>query len=258
MDGGSSAIQLLPETGRSDLDRIAPRQRPLEPAVGTQSWRRLLFLHWIVPMEVLKPLVPAPLELDLFRGCAYVGLVPFQMLNVRMKGWPWRVTGDFGETNVRTYVSYRGRPGVYFFSLDAGSMRAVLGARVGWQLPYFWSKMRETRDGERIRYSVRRRYSEARLDVAYRVLPSGEMVNEEARELADFLLERYLLFVVQGQKVIEGQVHHVPYPVQPVDVLYLNDTLLSSAGIDVGRRPPVVAHWSPGVDVELFRLKVRT
>lgn len=258
MNGRSSAMEVMPTMASPALDRWTPRQRPLEPSVGTQSWRRLLFLHWIVPLEMLRPLVPAPLELDLFRGCAYVGLVPFQMLNVRMKGWPWRVTSDFGETNVRTYVSYRGRPGVYFFSLDAGSLRAVLGARVGWQLPYFWSQMRETRDGERIRYSVRRRYSAARLDVAYRVLPSHEMLSDEARELADFLLERYLLFVVNGQKVIEGQVHHVPYPVQPVEVLHLNDTLLSASGIDIGQRPPVVAHWSPGVDVELFRLRTRS
>ena len=130
------------------IDRVSPTHRPSGPARGYQQWRSLLFLHWPVPINVLRLLVPAELELDLLDGVAYVGVVPFVMQGVRPRWWPQRGAFEFLETNVRTYVHHQGRPGVYFFSLDAASRLAVWAARRFWGLPYFHAEMRMTQTGD--------------------------------------------------------------------------------------------------------------
>ncbi len=125
------------------IDRIAPSSRPEEKAVMYQSWRKLLFLHWEIDAEVLRPLVPESLELDLFEGKAFIGLVPFTMFGVRPT-WsrPYKWLSDFHETNVRTYVvGPGGSPGVWFFSLEAARLIAVLIARLTFHLPYYYAKM---------------------------------------------------------------------------------------------------------------------
>jgi uncharacterized protein YqjF (DUF2071 family) len=135
-------------TSDHEIDRLAPSRRPERPVVMYQSWRSLLFLHWEFPPEQVRPLVPAGLDLDLFEGRAYVGLVPFTMKGVRPVVLPpVPGTGAFHETNVRTYVHRDGRdPAVYFFSLDAASALAVIGARALFSLPYHHARMRLDRD----------------------------------------------------------------------------------------------------------------
>ena len=125
------------------VDRLAPAVRPPRRAVMRQNWRHLLFLHWVVSPERLRPLVPAGLDLDLFEGRAYVGLVPFTMTDVRPL-WAPAVAGlsNFHETNARTYVHRAGRdPGVWFFSLDAANPVAVALARAFFHLPYHHARI---------------------------------------------------------------------------------------------------------------------
>ncbi len=118
-----------------DLDRIGPSRRDAcsTRSTGRQTWRDLLFVHWEVPVELLRSLVPPPLSIDVFQGRAYVGLVPFTMHDVRFGPLP---VDDFLETNLRTYVHAEGVPGVWFFSFDAQSRMAVWGARAFYRLPY--------------------------------------------------------------------------------------------------------------------------
>src|SRR5690348_6294645 len=120
--------------------RTAPM--PRAPWVMVQHWHDLLFAHWALPPELMRPLVPKELTLDLYYGQAYVAVTPFWMSGVRPRFMP-AVAGvsTFPELNVRTYVRYDNIPGVYFFSLDAGSRLAVQGARWGYGLPYFFSEM---------------------------------------------------------------------------------------------------------------------
>src|SRR6185436_9693580 len=103
-----------------DIDRAHP-ERPAGKNGGEQRWRQLLFLHWTVPADAMRARVPAGLELDLWEGRAFVGVVPFAMLGVRPSWLPRFAALDFLETNVRTYVVRDGVPGVYFFSLEAAS-----------------------------------------------------------------------------------------------------------------------------------------
>jgi hypothetical protein len=103
----------------SDAERLALRRRPAGVPAGYQEWRRLLFVHWPVSTNVLRPLVPRVLSLDQFEGVAYVSLTPFVVQSARPLGVPRNLGLAFLETNVRTYVHLEGgQPGVYFFSLD--------------------------------------------------------------------------------------------------------------------------------------------
>jgi uncharacterized protein len=239
-------------SGSPELDRIAPTVRPDGAIAGTQWWRNLLFLHWHVPREEVRAIVPDELELDLWEDRTYVGLVPFRMHRIRPKWWPVAWGLNFLECNLRTYVHYRGRPGVYFFSLDASNWLACQGARVGWSLPYFHAKMSEEMPDGAIDFRVDRNPSTG-LTLRYRI--GAPMGPSEPGTVEHFLLERYLLFTKRRGKILCGHVHHVSYPTYHAEVLDLEESLFEAAGLTAPARPPEFVHWSPGVDVDVFPLR---
>lgn len=213
-------------------------------------------MHWEVPLETMRRLVPAELELDLWEGKVYVGLVPFAMLKVRPSWSPATLSFDFLETNVRTYVTYRGRPGVYFFSLEAASRIAVAVARAIWKLPYYHANMHFLQREETVSYYSQRTHVGTSSSVRCQLgtaLGTSELGTPEF-----FFLERYLLFVPSRNGILTGQVHHKPYPVRLASVLKLEDQLVCAAGFDIstaaGLAPPAFTHFSSGVDVEIFPL----
>lgn len=233
-----------------DLDRIAPARRPLGANSGTQRWRELLFVHWSFDPAMVRKLVPPSLELDLWQGRAWVGLVPFRMEATRPAWLPRTAAINFLETNVRTYVHHNGQPGVYFFSLEADSWLAVRAARLMWGLPYRHADMHAERRGGVISYeSVRVDDVRApRLDVEYEI---GEALGpSEVGTLPHFLLERYYLFVEKAGRVLRGHVHHVPYPARKASLRSLDEQLLAAAGLQDGQLETV--HFSEGVEVEVF------
>lgn len=238
------------------MDRIAPTQRPAGANDGTQEWRDLAFLHFEVPLAILRAAVPEELDLDLWQGKALVGIVPFAMFKVVPKGLPYvPLVSDFLELNVRTYVTAEGRlPGVYFFSLEAESTLAVAAARAVWGLPYFRASMHMERDGDVIHYRSQRVFpgpTPATFDCSYRV---GEaLAASEPDSLEFFLAERYLLFTAEEGDVRVGQVHHTPYPLHRVEVERCEQSMLSVLGFP-DDCPLYCAHYSPGVDVEVFGL----
>ena len=234
-----------------DLDRVAPTRRPELPNAGTQRWRELLFVHWSFEPEVVRPLVPAAFELDLWRGRAWVGLVPFRMEETRPSFLPRRAGLDFLETNLRTYVHRDGEPGVFFFSLEASSWLAVRAARLMWTLPYFHAEMTAGRDGARVAYRSTRieGSAPALLDVTYDVGP--ELGPSTVGSLQHFLLERYLLFVERRGRPVKGHVAHRPYPAREAKIVSLEESILSAAGLPAGGRLETV-HYSDGVEVEVF------
>lgn len=236
------------------IDRISSTRRPEGSAAGTQRWRKLLFTHWPIPVEAVRAVVPAALELDLWEGQAWVGLVPFAMEGVKPWWAPELVAFSFLETNVRTYVTYKGEPGVYFLSLEAASTIAVEVARWRWGLPYHRAHMSMEEEGGEVTYSSTR-YGDpaASLKARYRL---GELMGpSRPGSLEHFFLERYLLFVERGGEVLRGQVYHTPYPAQRVEVLELSEGLLQATGLPAPEGPPVLAHYAEGVDVEIFDLK---
>src|SRR4051812_19949538 len=123
-----------PAPPMTEIDRVRPAQRPGRAVWGWQRWRHLLFMHWPVPVDTMRAVVPRSFDLDLHDGTAYVGVVPFAMEGVRPRISPEFAALDFLETNVRTYVVRNGEPGVYFLSLEAGSRLAVATARAAFAL----------------------------------------------------------------------------------------------------------------------------
>jgi uncharacterized protein len=239
---------------QSPIDRVAPTRRPAGKSAGTQEWRNLLFMHWPVDPEALRALVPAALELDLYDGVAWVGIVPFTMHNIAPWWLPSAFAFHFLECNLRVYVTRNGEPGVFFFSLDASSLAAVMAARMGWSLPYFHAEMSETMPEQTIRYAVKRKSQVATLDVRWQPGPMLPLpLSEESLEF--FLFERYLLFTQRGNSIVRGQVYHTPYPVYSASILHVQESLCRAAGLPATDGPPPLAHWSPGVDVEVFDLR---
>lgn len=246
------------------IDRMSPTNRPLQTVVMRQNWWDLLFLHWPVSPDVLRPVVPQKLELDLFEGAAYVGLVPFTMTGVRPTGLPavWGVS-SFHETNVRTYVHYRGRdPGVWFFSLDAANSIAVRLARSLFHLPYHRASMflehqptQEPNQPATILYAgVRAWPKPLPASYAIRATPIGAVGPAQSGTLEHFLVERYILYALHNTRLYKGSVHHTPYPVQSATLHSLDETLLAAAGIERPRISPL-AHFAAGVKVEVFGLR---
>lgn len=235
------------------IDRLAPTIRPSRTVRGYQSWRSLLFMHWPIPVEILRPLVPARLEIDQFDGIAYVGVVPYAMEGVRNVWWPRWASMAFLETNVRTYVYHGSRPGVYFLSLDAANRLAVWGARQFWGLPYHHATMKLSRTGDEIVYESSRSCGKVRHKVAYRIGSAIEASQPGSRE--HFFLERYLFFLEHRGTLYSGHVHHAPYPAHEVELLDIEDSLVIASGVAIPSGPPAFAHFSPGVDVEIFGLQ---
>jgi uncharacterized protein YqjF (DUF2071 family) len=240
------------------IDRASPRIRPQRSAIMRQDWHHLLFLHWPVPLDRLRPLLPASLELDLYDGVAYVGLTPFTMTGVRPSCLPpIPFVSHFHETNLRTYVHVGGRdPGVWFFSLDASGALAVVAARALLGLPYYLARIdmdfdRSANDPA-IDYRLKRRrprIPSATCSVRY--APVGPARHAEVGSLEYFLAERYILYTTHRGRLYRGHIHHQPWPLRDADVPSLEETMLSAAGIDRPDRPPL-AHYSREVNVEIF------
>ena len=239
------AVELRPE-----IDRLAPARCPEGRPVMYQNWRSLLFLHWALPPEAVRPLLPAGLTLDLFEGRAYVGLVLFTMRGVRPAGLPalpW--LSNFHETNVRTYVHADGRdPGVWFFSLEAANPVAVVLARSLFHLAYHTARMTlKTQvagdSGLDLSYTSTRLWpgplpatSAVRAANPPAACPATAAVGER---LDHFLIERYLLYTTHRNRLIRGQVHHSPYPVQSAEVLSLDESLVAAAGMARRNQAPL-------------------
>jgi uncharacterized protein len=223
-------------------------------ALMRQRWHHLLFLHWTVPAEALRRVIPASLEVDTFDGRAYVGLVPFTMTGIRPPILPaLPVLSRFHEVNLRTYVRPpRGEAGVWFFSLDAASRLAVMGARAWYRLPYHFARMEMRPDGPGWTYRSHRLWPRPLpADCSLRYAPAGRAAVAGEGTLDHFLIERYALYTESGGRLWRARVRHPPYPVQGATVSGLEESLSAAAGIP----PPhgeLLAHYSAGVDVEVF------
>ena len=212
-----------------------------------QTWRDVTFLHWRYEPDGVRKLLPADLQLDLFNGEAWVGLVPFFISGLTLPSAPavpW--LSNFAETNVRTYVIDRhGRRGVWFFSLDAARLPAVIAARAAYALPYFWARMRVDRRGESVRYTSKRRFgpkAASRIEVQI-----GEPLSSPT-ELEVFLTARFRLYAKRFGGIVKADVEHPPWPLHRASVVHIEQTLVSAAGLAHPQSPPLV-HFAHRVDV---------
>jgi len=200
---------------------------PRRPWIMRHTWDDLLFLHWAIPLESIRPLIPEPIAIDTFDGKAWIGLVPFRISYLRLRGLPRIPPSSFMELNVRIYVVRDGRPGVWFLSLDASSRLAVCFARAWYRLPYFPAHMSMTHDGDTIHFtSKRKRAMGGAFSCSYR--PNGESIRP-----ADWPLIRWLT----------AEIHHIPWTLQNAEITLDTNDMLSPLGLPNPEGPPL-AHFS--------------
>jgi uncharacterized protein YqjF (DUF2071 family) len=214
-----------------------------------QVWRDLLFAHWPVALDVLRPLVPEALPVDTFEGRAWITIAPFHM-EIRPRSLP-ALPGlsRIPELNCRTYVTMDGKPGVYFFSLDITSRAAVLGAHTFYHLPYFHADMRVEKSGETISYSSSRR-GEATWRATYG--PISDAVRQAAPGTIDYwLTERYCLYTVHCGRVYRGDIHHFPWPLQQARAEIYENTIAEAAGIALPG-PPAILSFARELEVLIW------
>ena len=244
-DSGSGVVDPIERALSSTAHR--PWPMPGGPWIMYQRWERLLFAHWPVDPAALRGLVPPPLVIDLHEGEAWVGITPFDLAELRLRGMPALPgAASFPELNVRTYVRLGDKPGVFFFSLDAGSLLAVGAARVGYALPYHHAEMSIERQGEWLHYRCERD-ARARFDARYR--PVGDAFIPTPGSLEAFLVERYALYAAPGpNRAHRGDIHHEPWRIRPAEAVISHNTMAEAAGIRLPDRAPLL-HYAERQDV---------
>ena len=235
----------------STLRETAHRPYPLPDRgwVMGQTWDDLLFIHSRVPVATLRAHVPDGLEVQEHSGSGWAGVTPFVVTGLRARGLlPLPFVSSFRELNVRTYVTRDGRPGIWFFSLDASSQVAVEAARRIYRLPYFRADISVQRRGGDILYDCSRDDGTA-FSAAYR--PDGAVFNAESGSLEEFLTERYCLYAEHEGELYRAEIHHRPWPLQP-----------ARARIDLNTMPPFkvtddnpLLHYSARQDVVIWPLE---
>jgi uncharacterized protein YqjF (DUF2071 family) len=225
-------------------DQTSHRPWPLPKSrwVMFMRWHDLLFLHWPMRPEYIRPLIPRPLEIDTFDGWCWIGIVPFHMSGVRPRYVPLPLA--LSELNVRTYVKTAGRSGVWFFSLDAASWIAVRVAR--WLgLPYYDARMKVGFMGDAVCYdSVRTHKKAARAEFSANYGPTGTVYHAAAGTLDHWLTERYCLFAAANpNRIVYGEIHHPPWALQPAKVSLDVNTMTQSLGIELPEEKPI-AHFA--------------
>ncbi|HZL36456.1 MAG TPA: DUF2071 domain-containing protein [Tepidisphaeraceae bacterium] len=213
-------------------------------------WHELLFMHWPIRPGLLRPLLPAGLELDTFDGEAWLGLVPFRMSGVRPRGVP-PIPGmsAFPELNVRTYVTTLGRPGVWFFSLDAANWPAVRMARRFFHLPYFNAAMAVDAQGDEIRYHSRRTHCNApSAELRMRYRPTGPAYFTREGNLDHFLTHRLCLYCANScGQIFRGDIHHVRWSLQPAEAEVELNEMSAQIGVALPDIPPLL-HYAHRLD----------
>jgi uncharacterized protein YqjF (DUF2071 family) len=225
-----------------------PWPPPQQAWMMVQTWLDLLFAHWPIDARLLRSKVPSALTLDLFENQAYLGVVPFTMTNVTLRGIPpLPYLSTFPELNVRTYVTAEGKPGVFFFSLDAANAVAVRMARLWLNLPYYWASMTSADRNGTIDYRSSRHDGPAELVASY--VPTGPAFAPEPGSFDYFLTERYCLYAVdRSARPYRLEIHHRPWNLQPAQARFEHNSMAAAAGLTLPDASPIL-HFSKRQDM---------
>jgi uncharacterized protein len=228
-----------------------PWELPSRPWVFVMHWHDLLFMHWPVSYDALRTSIPPPLTLDTFDGTAWIGVVPFRMTGVRPRALPplpW--LSAFPELNVRTYVTTGGKPGVWFFSLDAANPIAVRIARLVTHLTYYDARMSSKCFGGVVHYtSVRTHRGAPAAAFRGKFQPTGPVYHASPGMLDHWLTERYCLYAADRHgQVWRGDIHHARWPLQPAEAEVHVNTMTHQIGLTLPDTPPLL-HFARRLDV---------
>ncbi len=217
-----------------------------------QQWRSIAYVHWPVESGIVQGLLPPELEVDTFDGVAWVGLIPFRMVDIGLaRGPAVPYFGTFPETNVRTYVRGSEGPGVWFHSLDITRLMPVLIARSTYRLPYAWAHMDVASRGNTRIYTAERRWPREGGAASHLAIDVGHELRE-ATQLDHFLTARWRLYTMLRGRLAFARVEHPPWPLHSASVTAISDTLVTAAGYPAPAGDPF-ALYSPGVSVRVER-----
>ena len=235
-------------------DSHRPWALPNLPWTMKQIWSDLLFAHYPIKFEVLRKLVPEALHLDSYNGMCWIGVVPFRMSGIRLRGLPSIPgTDQFPELNVRTYVTLDGKPGVYFFSLDAANWLAVKGAKTLYHIPYWHADMEIKNSGTNIEFKSKRlQDNEVELACSYR--PISEPFQASKGSFEEWMVERYCFYTLNSSGVpLRCDILHEPWRLQEAEAEFSYNSILSKQGIDVAIDSPIV-HFAKKIEVRAWPL----
>lgn len=215
-----------------------------------QTWRNLLFIHWSFPANLLQKFIPSPLKLDTFDGSAWLGVVPFQMTDVGLRGLPCI---SFNELNVRTYVTDGHKPGVWFFSLDVENLFAACLARWWYHLPYFHASMHSTCKEGSFSY-LNERKSGGSAEFAADYGPNSKIFKALPKSREYWLTERYCLYSIDRKNLCRAEIHHDPWQLQEAVLSLRKNTMIRALGIEQPNDKPVL-HFSKKQEVLIWNIK---
>jgi hypothetical protein len=232
------------------LVRTSHRPRPLPSGrwLTRQRWNDLLFAHWPVSALSVEPLLPAGLEVDTFQGSAWLGVMPFWMDRIKVRGLP-PIPGarSFPDPSLRTYVREErpGTQGVFCLSLDSSNLLAVGAGRAMFRLPYYWAEMQmEQRTEREFSFFSRRRFADKQVifKARYRGLgPSPRLTDIRPGTLEYFLMERYCLFSSnQAGEPIRANLHHVSWSLEEAEAEIEQNDLAEVLGLRLPNQEPVL------------------
>jgi uncharacterized protein YqjF (DUF2071 family) len=187
----------------------------------SQKWEDLVFLNYQVNYEELRSIVPSYLELDSFDGNFYTSVVPFKMSRVRFPFTPTLPFSKLNELNLRTYVTYKGQRGIYFFTLDSNHRLANFIARKFFNLPY--------RNSNISLHVKNNQYHAQSSDLDLNLFILDKKVKSP---LENFLVERYFLFTDNGKDIFRGQVFHRPWEIKNIKTLKVEENLNKKYGFN--------------------------
>jgi hypothetical protein len=217
-----------------------------------QRWEDLLFAHWRVDPSAVARKIPRGLSLDLREGSAWIAVTPFVVTRLRLRGLPpIPGTSRFPELNVRTYVTAGDEPGVWFFSLDAGSSLAAFFARRLYHLPYFAARMAVVAKDGVTSYRCDRGDPEKRTEFLADYEPVGEVFRAAPGSLEEWLTARYRLYAADGDRLYRAEIAHEPWTLQRAKAEIRRNTMAQASGIELPRERPLL-HFSRALDVRVW------
>ncbi len=225
------------------LQSTAHRPWPIPSAKWQyyQEWNRVLFLHWEIPFDLLRNVVPKQLPLDSFDGKYYISLVAFTMEHIRPRYLPAvAFVSDFHEINIRTYIKIDNKEGVYFLSIEAGKALSAFVARKLSGLPYRKTDM--TRN-----HGIYTSTNHAQKFHFHTDYDTGALLTSKT-SLDKWLTERYCLYLEEDNHIYRYDIHHKEWEIKSASVRQLT-TQYTIDHIHLTNLPPNMIHYSDGVKV---------
>ncbi|WP_207533235.1 YqjF family protein [Desertivirga arenae] len=209
-----------------------------------QEWNNALFLHYVVPVEILRSLVPGMLELDTYQGQAWVSVVAFKMENIRPRRFPaLSFLSNFWEINVRTYVIKGNKRGVYFLNIEAEKLLSAFISRNLSGLPYEKSNISVSTSSSSNLFIASNIAKDFKLKADFEV---QEKIIAKSN-LDNWLTERYCLYLPRENKLFRYEIHHEEWEIAKV-LLKRLDINYKIEKLEISSTPDLV-HYSKGVRV---------